>query len=227
MYLSHGWMDGFLPHLPTRFILRLQQPRSTPSILLNTFYRIPMAYSSNSSFYSSSSTPSEFSMYPPLRRTSVAEEASIQDSNTFIHDRDVDGRPGHVVGSSRSLRPEASLGEYSYSFLDNLHLTRGSAESVSSDNSYAVPAQDYGEISFPRHYWPVIGQYAQPYRYGIPSRDNSSASTMASDVVLAPSSGKCLCYCETSRTLALINYEQSHLTAGGPTRVGNPPAHTR
>ena len=207
----NGWLS---PSPPNAVYPTLTTISLSTSILLNTFYRIPMAYSRNSEFYPSS-TPSEFNMYPPLRRTSAVEEANVQDYGTFIHDRrDADGRPDHVVGSSRSLRPEASLGEHDHSFLDDLHLTQKSSESVSSDTSYAVPAQDYGKISFPRHYWPTIGQYAQSYHSGI-------------DVVLAPSSGKCLCYCETSRTLALTNYEQSHLTAGRPTRVGNSLAHTR
>ena len=193
-------MDGFLPHLPTRFILRSQQSRSPLSILLNTFYQIPMAYSSNSSFYPSSSTPSEFNTYPSLRQTSAAEQASVQASSNFTHDRDADG-----------------------SFLDNLYLTQKSSESVSSDTSYAVPE----EISFPRHYWPVIGQYAQSYRSGIPSQDNASASTMAEDVVLASNSGKQLCNSQTSRSLVLTNYEQSRSTAKGPTRAGHPPAYSR
>ena len=131
-------MDGFLPHLPTRFILRSQQSRSPLSILLNTFHRIPMAYSSNSSFYPSSSTPSEFNMYPPPRRTSAVEEANVRASNTFTHGWSVDGQPDRVVDSPRRLRSEASFGEYDCSFLDGLphtkvlrigvvgHLVRGS-----------------------------------------------------------------------------------------------------
>ncbi|KAF9645112.1 hypothetical protein BDM02DRAFT_3120722, partial [Thelephora ganbajun] len=141
-----------------------------------------MAYfdnTDNANFYDyntnfcTTSTSSEFGACPSLNQTLANEEANIRTTDTFTDGWSVGRQPGYMVGSPRSLRAEASL------------------ESAPSVTPYSTQTDGYGQPSFPGHYWPIMGQYAQSYHSGIMSRDNSFASAVASEpsmVVPIPSS---------------------------------------
>ena len=118
-----------MPHLPNSVypILRSKQLGSSPSLPPNMLHPIPMVYfnnASNTSPYPSSSTFGDLDAYPTLDQMSVAEEVDFRTYDAFAHGLDMSGQPSHVIGSARSLRPEASFGEYGYGLFDDSRLTQ-------------------------------------------------------------------------------------------------------
>ena len=71
-----------------------------------------------------------------------------------------------------------------------------------SVTSYEPQTNGYDQLSYPDNYWPVTDRYAESYRSGIASRDNSFANVVASETsMMVPSSGKHL--------ILLRNFEES------------------
>ena len=153
-----------------------------------------MAHSDNNT-YPTPSTSGELEGYPFSNEASTTEETNVQTPDAFVDNWGVDGQSSHTANPSRGLRAEASLGKCSYTLLDNSHLTRESPESVTSVTQQEAQTHGHGELSFPRYYWPLVGGYDQSHHSSTWSRDNSFASTAASEsptVVSAPSSGRYL-----------------------------------
>jgi hypothetical protein len=164
---------------------------------LNTFYRTSMAYFNNinnANFYPTSSTSGEFGMYPLLSQMSANEEQGqdIPTHDPFTNGWRMDEQPGHMIGSLTSLQAEASFGKHHQSPHRRVSYPE-SPESVSSATPYVAPTHDHNLQPHPGNCRLSTGQSTQSHRYGIVSRDNSFASTVASEapaVVPVPSSGK-------------------------------------
>jgi len=84
-----------------------------------------MAYFNNAddTTYPNSFTFDEFDEYPILGQTSAASDAAAI-TPTFAHGWGMGGEPGPMISSSRSLRPEASFGEYEHGFIDDVRFTQ-------------------------------------------------------------------------------------------------------
>ena len=216
----------FFSHLPEPFILHSRKFRSPPSTL-NTFYQIPMAYLNDASFYSTSFTFGELDAYPILNLTAATEEVNIETSDTFTNGWNVGRQTGYMVDEPTSLGAEASFGKYECGPLDDRDLTRASPDPTPSAGSYGMQTTGHDYLSYPEHYWPVTGRYAQSSRPGIVSRDDSFASTVtlseAPTVIPSPSSSKCFLLVGASKNRVLTNREQSRSTAGEPMRAAHPP----
>jgi len=79
-----------------------------------------MAYFNNAddtTSYPTSFTFDEFDEYPIPSQTSSAGEGGV-----MTHVWGMGGEPNQMVSSTRSLRSEASFGEYEYGFLDDVRL---------------------------------------------------------------------------------------------------------
>jgi len=85
-----------------------------------------MTYSNNANdttSYPTYPTFGEFNAYPTLGQMSATEE-DARAPNTSAHGWGMGGQPSYMVNSQRSLRPEASFGEYDYGLLDDVRLTQ-------------------------------------------------------------------------------------------------------
>jgi hypothetical protein len=188
-----------------------------------------MAYYNNTNFYSTSSAFGEPDAYQFLSQTSAAEEVNDQAYGTFANGWGMAGQPGPVVGSPTNLRDVANYGKYHCRLFVDQRLRRESLDSVASSASYATWVDGYGQPSYSGHYWPAAGQQAQSYHSGFSSRDDSFASTVASEtstVVPIPSSGKYLFYFSTLRNRVLTDHDQSRSTTGGLTGADPLPARS-
>jgi len=155
-----------------------------------------MAYYNNAddaSFYPTSTAFGELDAYPLLNQISAIEGENIEAPHTLTNDWNVGGQPDYMVGSLTGLGAEPSFGKNDCSPLGDWCLTSASLESVPSVTSYAPQTNGYDQSSYPEHYWPVNGQYAESYRSGVANRDDSFFSTGESEyptVVPTPGSGK-------------------------------------
>lgn len=116
-------LSAVYPTLTTTLLFTLY---SSLSVLPDTFHKISMGYSDNSdntNLYSAPSSPGEFDAYPFPSQASIIEEVNGSLS-TFTGGCSMGKKPGHVAGSQRALRAEASFGKYNRSLLNDRRLTR-------------------------------------------------------------------------------------------------------
>lgn len=165
---------------------------------LNTFHQIPMARFNdidNSGFYSTPCASGEFDANPFLSQKSASNEEELVQAHPFADGWGMGGHPDYMVGSPTSLRAEASLGKSNCSTLVDRRLTCYSSESVSSVTCNAVQTHRYEQEqpSYPGHFWPMAGQYAQLRHSSAVSWDTARTVELeASTVIPTPSSGKYL-----------------------------------
>jgi len=145
--------------------------------------------SNDSSFYSSSSWPTEVNPYEFLRQLSASEAANSR-RNTFTGRWSVCDHPGHMVGSGATI---TNHGKHYCNFLIEWCLTVESPGPLASATSWMTQPGGNGQPSYSGQYWPTAGNYAHPHSSWLPGLDDPSTSAMGSGVfttVPTPGCGK-------------------------------------